>query len=124
MAHCIAANGLETKDIAAHFAPHTEAILPYFRDKKFWYAGTQEFGSFMQWDRDYEDGLNVSYPEALRRVERRFPVGSEYFLLLSAELPQPESKGFRHRFSTSAEVFGYGAERFFLYQPSARGTRP
>jgi len=118
MARFISNNRLESRITAAHFAPHTESILPYLQNKKFWYAGLEDFGSFMKWDRDYEAGLNVSYPDAIRRVERRFPPGSEYLLLLGAELPQPEQKGYRLLFSTSAEVFGYGVERFFLYEPS------
>lgn len=116
MAEFIRGNGLDRIEIAAHNAPQCEAVLPYLPGKKFWYAGIEEYGSFLEWDAKYERGLDVWYDVAEGRARRRF-AGKPWLLLLSIEMPDPAGRGFRLLYTNHRPIFAKTEERFWLYAP-------
>jgi hypothetical protein len=116
MAEAIRAGGLDRFEIAAHNAPQCEAVLPYLPGKKFWYAGIEEDGSFLEWDAKYERGLDVWYDVAEGRARRHF-AGKPWLLLLSIEMPDPAGRGFRLLYTNRRPIFGKREERFWLYAP-------
>ncbi len=116
MAEFIRDNHLDRIDIAAHNAPQCEAVLPYLPGKKFWYAGIEESGSFLEWDAKYERGLDVFYDVAEARARRHFG-GKPWLLLLSIEMPDPAARGFRLLYTNRRPIFAKTEERFWLYAP-------
>jgi len=116
MAEFIRGHGLDRFDIAAHNAPQCEAVLPYLPGKKFWYAGIEEYGSYLEWDAKYERGLDVWYDAAEGRARRRF-AGKPWLLLLSIEMPAPAGRGFRLLYTNRRPIFAKTDERFWLYAP-------
>src|SRR5581483_10158083 len=72
MAEFIHARGVASYTIAAHSQTTGSALAPWF-DHSFWYAGIEEFGTYSKWDSRFARGLEVTYPEAVRRVRAKFP---------------------------------------------------
>jgi hypothetical protein len=100
--------------IAAHSETTTSAVCPYF-DHPFWFAGIEDFGTFSKWDGPFARGLDVTYPEAVRRVMKRFPDRSKVLLLLNVEMPQPERNGWRLLYHNGRPQFANLDESFWLY---------
>jgi hypothetical protein len=118
MASYIAEHDLQDVEIAAHSLTQCEAVLPYFPGKRLWYAGLGEYGSYMKWDRAYEQALDVPYPEAERRAIEHFaPAGRRWLLLFNVEMPDPALHGFRLLYQTKRPVFEKKDERYWLYAP-------
>ena len=116
MATFIRDQNLQRVDIAAHNAPQCEAVLPYLPGTKFWYAGIEQTGSFMEWDAAYERGLDTSYAAAELRARRHF-AGWPWLLLLNVEMPEPAAHGFRLLYTNRRPIFEKTDERFWLYAP-------
>lgn len=116
MARSIRESGFAELPIASHPAPQTAAVLPYLqRDRKLWFAGIEEYGSYLLWDVKYEQGQNVSFPAAVARARKHFRE-APFLLLLNVEMPQPEEKGFVLLSRTTERPFGYPDEQFWLYK--------
>jgi hypothetical protein len=109
---------LESLPIAAHSETTTSALCPWI-PHPFWYAGSQRLGTFTMWDRQFERGLEVTYPDAVENAKRHF-AGTDYLLLLNVEMPNPASNGFALLHQTSVPVFAHPDERFWLYRPMRR----
>lgn len=123
MAEFLRRSGMAQVDIAAHKQTTAEAVLPYLPGKKFWYAGMQQYGSFMRWDVTHERGLRTSYPDAVRNAQREF-AGRPYLLLLSVKMPDPERNGFRLVYATTRPVYEKTDEQYWLYAPLTDSTPP
>jgi len=109
MAEFMRARGMQANAIAAHSETTASALAPYF-DHPFWYAGIEDYGTFSKWDGRFERGLEVSYPEAVRRARGRFPL-----LLLNVEMPDPERNGWRLLYHNRRPQFANFDESFWLY---------
>lgn len=115
VADFLRAEDLESLPIAAHSAPRAAAILPYLSgQKRLWFAGIGEFGSYLMWDQEFNRGQEMAYPEAVERAVREFE-GRDWLLLLDAEMPEPERRGFRLLHRSPEKIVGYPDETFFLY---------
>ncbi len=114
MAQFIHARGMAFHTIAAHSETTTSALCPYF-DHPFWFAGIEDFGTFSKWDGRFARGLEVTYPEAVRRVTARFPDRSKVLLVLNVEMPQPEANGWRLLYHNQRRQFANFDESFWLY---------
>ena len=115
MADFIKKNQLDAQIIIAHRSRKTCALLPYLPEKKFWYAGIEDYGTFITWNVKYLAGTRVSSSQVIRRAGRAFPDKSKILLLLTSPLDFPESDGFRLLYKVD-EVFGYSKEKFYLYK--------
>jgi hypothetical protein len=114
MAEFINKSGMASYTIAAHSETTTSALCPWF-DHPFWFAGIEEFGTYSKWDSKFARGLEVSYPEAVRRVEAHFPDRSRVLLLLNVEMPVPEKNGWRLLYHNRRPQFANFDESFWLY---------
>ena len=114
MAEFVHARGMQSYTIAAHSETTTSALCPYF-DRPFWFAGIEEFGTFSKWDGPFARGLEVTYPEAVRRVSAHFHDRSRVLLLLNVEMPQPERNGWRLLYHNRRPQFSNFDESFWLY---------
>ncbi len=114
MAEFIRGSGMASTTIAAHSQTTASALCPYF-DHPFWYAGIEEFGTYSKWDSKFARGLEVTYPEAVRRVGERFPDRSRVLLLLNVEMPAPERNGWRLLHHNRRPQFMNLDESFWLY---------
>jgi hypothetical protein len=108
-------HGMAGRTIAGHSETTASALAPYF-DHPFWYPGIEAFGTFSKWDGPFARGLNVSYPEAMRRVEARFPDRSRVLLLLNVEMPSPEKRGWRLLVQNRRPQFANLDEMYWLYE--------
>lgn len=114
MAQYIHTRGLASYTIAAHSQTTASALCPYF-DQPFWFAGIEDFGTFSKWDGRFARGLEVTYPEAVRRVASRFSDRSRVLLLLNVEIPAPERNGWRLLYHNQRPQFANLDETFWLY---------
>lgn len=115
MATFIQDNRLGYDDIAAHNLTQCEALLPYLPRTRFWYAGLEDYGTYLKWDEAQERALNVPYPVAEERARRHF-AGRPWLLLFNVEVPDPAAHGFRLLHDT-AVPFEKTDERYWLYAP-------
>jgi hypothetical protein len=122
MADFIKKNNLDNYIIVAHPTPQTAALLPYLPGKKFWYAGTEDYGTFVAYDKRYLDGATISNSAVISRMKNNFPQESNILLLLSMPLNFPESNSFTLLYKVD-EVFGYNGERYYLYKPAEEGHK-
>jgi hypothetical protein len=114
MAGFVRDRGMSGYTIAAHSETTTSALCPYF-DHPFWFAGIEDLGTFSRWDARFSRGLEVTYPEAVRRVAARFPNRSPVLLLLNVEMPAPERNGWRLLYHNRRPQFANPDESFWLY---------
>jgi hypothetical protein len=114
MAEFIHKSGMADYTIAAHSETTTSALCPYF-DHPFWFAGIEEFGTYSKWDSKFARGLEVTYPEAVRRVDAHFPDRSRVLLLLNVEMPAPERHGWQLLYQNRRPQFTNFDESFWLY---------
>lgn len=114
MAEFIRSRGMSSYTIAAHSETTTSALCPYF-EHPFWFAGIEDFGTFSKWDGRFARGLEVTYPEVVRRVTERFGDRSKVLLLLNVEMPQPERNGWRLLYHDRRRQFANFDESFWLY---------
>jgi len=84
--------------------------------KKFWYADIEDYGTFVTYNKKYLVGRDISNMQAIMRVEKVFPDKSHLLLLLTSPLDFPESHGFKLLYKVDKDIFGYGPEKFYLYE--------
>lgn len=102
--------------IIAHQAAPASALLPYLPGRQFWYAGTEQFGTYMSWRRDFAEGDRIGIGEVLRRAQKRFGASGDWLLLINSEFPEPQRDGLRLVASNRRQVFAKHDEVFFLYR--------
>jgi len=108
-------HGLAKNTIAAHSETTTSAVAPYL-DHPLWYAGIEEPGTFAMWDKKFDAGLDVPYPEAVRRIRRHFGHDPGVLVLLNVDVPSPLGEGLVPLCADRIPIFGHDDERFFLYR--------
>jgi hypothetical protein len=118
LASFIRRNDLAGRTIAAHPAPHAEAVLPYLPGVRLWYLGIEDFGTYMLWDQAYRAGAELPLDRALERADR-VPSGPDgALLLLSSPLSEQQARRYRLLHASAHVPFGHPDERFYLYAPS------
>jgi len=115
IADFLRANRLDGDVIAAHSETTTSALAPYLAHS-LWYAGIEDFGTFTMWDRKFDAGLDVTYPDAVARARRRFGGRRDALLLLNVEVPNPHGEGLDLVYQTRRPVFEHTDETFWLYR--------
>jgi hypothetical protein len=115
MAEFIKRNNLDTYTIVACPSPQASALLPYLPGKHFWYAGIEDYGTFVVYNTKFRDSTNISNSDVISRMEKTFSRQSKILLLLSRPLNDLESNGFRLLYKVDG-VFGYNLERYYLYK--------
>jgi hypothetical protein len=104
--------GLDRQEIAAHRPPHGEAVLPYLPGKKFFYAGMEQYGSYMLWNAQYNRAYGMYDHQAAELARRHF--GERPFLLIVTRPLGRNVSGYRLLFTT-ALPFAHLDEQYFLY---------
>lgn len=104
--------GLARYEIAAHRPPHGEAVLPYLPRKKFYYAGMQQYGSYMLWNAGYNRAYGMYDHQAAELAREHF--GDRPFLLLLTRPLGRKADGYRLLYTT-AVPFRQFDEQYFLY---------
>jgi hypothetical protein len=117
MAEFIKRNTLDNFIIVAHPAPQASALLPYLPGKQFWYAGIEDYGTFVAYNKQFLDGSTISNPEVISRMNTNFPQESNILLLSSKPLDFPESNDFTLLYKVD-RAFGYNHEKYYLYKPA------
>jgi hypothetical protein len=112
MAEYLRRSGLDRYEIAAHRPPHGAAVLPYLPGKKFYYAGMQQYGSYMLWNAGYNRAYGMYDHQAAALAREHF--GEKPFLLLLTQPLGRKAEGFRLLYTT-AMPFGHFDEQYFLY---------
>jgi len=87
--------------------------LPYLPGKTFWYAGIEDYGTFVAYNKQFLDSTNISNSEVISRMEINFPDNSQQLLLLTSPLDYPELHDFKLLYKVDKDVFGYNREQFF-----------
>jgi hypothetical protein len=120
MAAFINGAGLADLPIAAHSETTTSAVCPWLRHP-LWYVGTGRLGTFNLWDKTFDRGLYMTYPEAEQGAREHFR-GGRWLLLFNVEIPEPAAHGFKLLHATR-EPFAHRDEQFWLYEPSVDPAR-
>lgn len=122
-AEYIAANHLTSTPIAAIRSAHCEAILPYLPGEKFWYVGREQYGTYLNWDSEWNKDYHLKEAELLRRVDRQFPDRNNLLLVATQPLSNPDAAGYRLIFQNRHMPFDPSMrdETYFLY---ARAKAP
>ena len=115
MACFIKKNHLANHTIVAHKSIGANALLPYLPEQKFWYAGIENYGTFLTYNKKYLAGRDISNEQVVLRVKRKFLDKSQILLLLTEPLDFPELRGFTLLYKVDKNIFGYGREKFYLY---------
>lgn len=119
MAQYLEANGLEGRKIAAHYPAAGAVVLVHLREpRRFWYPALGREGSYMYWDRRYQEADAVPVESVARTVRAEAP---ECLLLTNAPLERPRAFGMRLLFKTSEDVFAKRDEILYLYAPVPAG---
>jgi len=115
MADFIKRSNLDNYTIVAHPSPFASALLPYLPGKRFWYAGIEDYGTFVHYNKKYINGSLISNSEVIARMKKNFPEKSKTLLLLSTPLSSLESDNFTLLYKVD-EAFGYNNEKYYLYR--------
>lgn len=113
MAAYLTRTGLARHEIAAHRPPHGAAVLPYLEGKQFYYAGMQQYGSYMLWNARYNRAYGMYDHQAAELAKQHF--GARPFLLLLTRPLGRRGAGYRLLYTT-AMPFGHFDEQYFLYE--------
>ena len=115
MAAFIKRNHLDNYTIIAQRSG-ADALLPYLPGKTFWYAGIEDYRTFVSLNKKSYKGKNISNLEVISKIEKAFPEQSKILLLLSNPLNLPESSSYKLLYKVD-KVFGYNREKYYLYIP-------
>lgn len=115
MADFIKRNNLDNYTIVAHPSPQASALLPYLPGKHFWYAGVEDYGTFVAYNKRLLAGRDISNSEVISRMKKVFSEQSTILLLVSSPLNYLESNSFRLLYKVD-KVFGYNLEKYYLYE--------
>jgi hypothetical protein len=118
MAIYIKNHNLTTVKTVAYIGSYTEAILPYFMNKQFWYPEFKAIGFFNMSDAKYNRLVsNLAWPEVYSRIQHAYPNSESSLLLLSGPLPQTESSHYKLLHKSLAKPFWIDVpESFWLYE--------
>lgn len=108
--------GYDRQPIAAHQMYRCEAILPYLPGVKFWYVGLQRYGTYLPWDKRWEEGELLRPGHVMERFDREFPSSTPATLILTRPLLEPAKSGFVLAYQTTVEEFGDTEERYYVYR--------
>ncbi|MGK2859529.1 MAG: hypothetical protein ACSLFQ_20195 [Thermoanaerobaculia bacterium] len=115
MAQYLESSGLAGRKIAAHYPVAGSVVLVHLSEpRRFWYPALGREGSYMYWDRRYQEADAVSVESIARSVGAESP---DALLLTNAQLERPQDFGFRLQFKTSEDVFAKRDEILYLYVP-------
>jgi len=110
----------DPRPIAAFRSPPSSSLLPYLPQQRFWYVDGARWGTFVVWNRAVALDRSLSNADVVARVDDEFG-DDRPLLLMSREIPEPESLGYRLRHtSTGLAAIARGDEQYFLYEPVAR----
>jgi len=115
MARHLVDHGLTGLPIAAWPAPMGEAVLPYLPIRRLYYPGIRDSGSYMRWDRTYEEGMEIGEDEVLRRVHEAFPPPRDVLLLTNRPLAGARAAGFAIAHVAAGQSMT-SDERYVLYR--------
>ncbi|MBI2212174.1 MAG: hypothetical protein HYU52_00885 [Acidobacteria bacterium] len=120
MAEYLDSEGLASRQIAAHLPAPGSAVLVYLQQpRRFWFPALGREGSYMLWDRTYEEADDVPLQTVARQVSETAP---ESLFLTNAPLRGPARYGFRLLFRTSDDVFAKDDEILYIYTPLGLGN--
>ena len=117
MAQYIAAHNLGQMKTVSYEGGFGEAVLPYFKNKQFWFSEFNAMGSFDLNDRRYvELSRNLNINQAMLRIDKSFSRNEPLLLLLNQQLPDEWNNKYRliHT-STSVSFWSNPTEDFWLY---------
>jgi len=115
MARYLIDQHLERAPILAWPAPQGSAVLAHLPKRRFWYPGIRDSGSYMRWDRRYEEGMTLSDADLLYRAREVFPGRSDALLLTNRPIAGAEETGFVRIHVAAGEAMMYD-ERYVLYR--------
>ncbi|MDA8174706.1 MAG: hypothetical protein M0018_08985, partial [Nitrospiraceae bacterium] len=87
--------------------------------KRFWFAATQEYGSFIGNHANPDLYLPLSNGQLIARIAKFFPGRRDYFLLLSYPLSPPYSADYV-LLKSYTNAFWFFGEDYFLYTPRSK----
>jgi len=106
--------------IATNPGPQCESVFPYLPHSRFWIIGRQEYGTYVKWDKRWDQEYALSDAELIKRVREKFPRELHLLMLASKPLADPNGFGYELIYSESRRVFDDNAhdEDYFIYMPS------
>lgn len=116
MAAYIGGQHLAERVIVACPSAPTSAVLPYLPRVRFWYADVSAPGTFVTWNRAYDENRKVDPVEAARRAAGAPGWGPGALLLLNAPLPAPADFGLHLRLAVVDGVYTGFGEQMYLYE--------
>lgn len=104
--------------VIAHPSTKASAVLPYFKNKQFWYPDIQKWGTYCHYTNAQFEGNTISDLQALERANNNFKSLAGFFYLASSPISFQESLGYRFVPVAAAyeNIFGFDYERFYLYR--------
>lgn len=112
-------NNVGTSDsIVAFVGSHGEAVLPFLKNRRFWYPELEVYGSNIFPTTAYMmTAYTLSNADVLTKVGAHFPAGIPVLLLLSRPLSDEESHGYTFLHQSAAVYFWSNeTESFWLYR--------
>ncbi len=104
------------RPIAVFPDPLGAAVLPYLPQRTFWYAGRQEFGSYMKWDAAQYQNRRIPLDFALQRIDAQFAAApTPPLILVAGPIDHAGERGYRLLHQTGVWVFSAADERYWLY---------
>jgi len=93
------------------------SLLPYLDDYKFWYADSEEFGTFLIWDMKFkENAYTLSNSEVIERADKNFSNSTVKILILTKPIIGSKLDEYELIYTTQKKVFCKKDEQFYIYQ--------
>jgi hypothetical protein len=108
-------HGLTKIPIAVAGGAPAESLLPELPGTRIWYAARQDYGTYVDWGRNWREDERITQSETLKRVNRQFPSGKYLLLMPGQPLKGPGAAGYRLIFENSHYLFEHPEERYYLY---------
>lgn len=118
MARFIRDNGLASRPIAGYHSWVASGILPYNPGIRVWYAGRQDWGSFIKCDTKYFAEHELDPDGAFKIMSERFKDEPDVLFLFSEELGNIDQKGLKLVYSVPAGI--KSTEHVWLYEYANR----
>ena len=80
----------ENAIIISVFGPYSSAVIPYTNNIKFWNASSQEFFTYMTWNKISNEELNLS--QIMENVKNNFKNGENLYLLNSNNIIEKDDE--------------------------------
>ena len=114
-AEFIKASPFANHTLVGHPSIKASALAPYLDNSTIWYADVQEFGTYITWNTQYEEGKSITPVQAIERA-RQYLSTNEVLFILDRPLPDSLDSLYDLVYQSPATVFGYGEEHYFLYK--------